>query len=527
MITGRASKSEANAKLSGRMRRAKQFAFALLFFLLSLSGAIIGIFLLGRASYSWHGFEVELRVLPSVTGETRLRLVPLGEVKAQTHKAPIILLASLEQIQIDEIQKFLKSTPKQEVIEQEAKQVGRQIVTNFVLRQLLLSALGALIAPAFLRVKGRHYLTAMGIGSAATGIMLWGIASGFDGKAFQNPTYSGTLKQAPWVIQFGRDAFTKYEALSQKLKTVAGNLNTLYGRITAVSDKIGFDNTGETFRILHVSDIHNNPAAIKFLREVADQFKVSLIVDTGDLTDFGSPPETQLVKEISSLPFPYVFVAGNHDSKSVTDALAKFSNVTLLNGQRAEIEGLSFVGVPNPASQRPGVGSVDVSAEEMQKGAEELQRLVTAQQQIPDIVAVHDPKEAVLILGRVPLILCGHMHREYIETFEPPAVLPNAVGLPATLRTISCNAGTTGAAGGRYFDKTSGVPFSCAVLTFRRSLAPAVAPGTPSASLPDKPQRPLLRAIDLIVLDGTLNQYSIRHTDFNGAPPPTQVIPIP
>ncbi len=527
MITGRASKSEANAKLSGRMRRAKQLAFVLLFFLLALSGSIIGVFLLGRVSYSWHGFEVELRVLPATTGETRLRLVPLGEVKAQTHKAPIVLVASLEQIQIDEIQSFLKSTPQPEVIEKEAKAVGRQVVTNFVIRQLILSALGALLAPVFLRVKGRHYFTAMGIGASAMLVMLWGIASGFDGKAFQNPTYSGALKQAPWVIQFGRDAFTKYEVLSQKLKTVAGNLNTLYGRITAVSDKIGFDNTGETFRILHVSDIHNNPAAIKFLREVADQFKVTFIVDTGDLTDFGSPPETALVKEIGSLPFPYVFVAGNHDSKSVTDALAKFPNVTLLNGQRAEVEGLAFIGVPNPASQRRGVGSVDVSDAEMQQGAEELQKLVAAQPEVPDIVAVHDPKEAALILGRVPLLLCGHMHREYIETFEPPNEPNHATRSPLVFRTIICNAGTTGAAGGRYFEKKSGVPFSCAVLTFRRSMSLSTSPEAQASRSATKPPRPLLRAIDLIVLDGTLNQYSIRHTDFNGAPLPTQVTPMP
>jgi predicted phosphodiesterase len=528
-------------KQSVGIKRARRFALALLFCLLAISGAAISVFVLGRASYEWRGFEVELMVVPSSVGDTRLRLPPLGDVTARTHKAPISLVASLQNIQVEEIQKFLKKPPKPQEIEKEARQTARTVMLSFTARQLILSALGALIAPLLLRSRGRFWFVAMGVGAATTGVLLWGIASGFNGNAFQNPTYTGALKQAPWVIQFGRDAFSKFEVLSQKLKTVAGNLNTLYGRITAVSDKIKFDDPGgETFRVLHVSDIHNNPAAIGFLREVADQFKVSLIVDTGDLTDFGSPPEINLVKEIGKLPFPYVFVAGNHDSRTVMDALAKFPNVTILNGQRVEVGGLVFVGLANPASARPGVGSVDVTPEELQQGAEELARLVTAQAEPPDVVAVHDPKEARLIHGRVPLIVCGHMHKEGLETFAPVPAAPDAASGPA-LRTIICNAGTTGAAGGRYFEGKSGVPFSCAVLTFRRAKG-TTADTTQSesttentetiqnsnASMTQRPNaqrptllrsRPTLRAVDLIVLDGTLNQYSIRHTDINGAPP--------
>ena len=42
-----------------------------------------------------------------------------------------------------------------------------------------------------------------------------------------------------------------------------------------------------------------------------------MIVDTGDLTDFGSPPETAMVQGIRKIGYPYVFVAGNHDSQTV------------------------------------------------------------------------------------------------------------------------------------------------------------------------------------------------------------------
>jgi hypothetical protein len=131
----------------------------------------------------------------------------------------------------------------------------------------------------------------------------------------------------------------------------------------------------------------------------------------------------------------------------------------------------------------------------------------------------------------VPLVLCGHEHRYYIETHsaEPAVPLNTAPAAPVVqqFKTVLCNAGTTGAAGGRYLDKATGVSLSCAVLTFRRSNLPAPvsadhvpapnagaigATNNPPASPPARPQ---LRAIDLIVLNGELDQYSITHYTFN------------
>ncbi len=97
--------------------------------------------------------------------------------------------------------------------------------------------------------------------------------------------------------------------------------------------------------------------------------------------------------------------------------------------------------------------------------------------------------------------------------------------------TILCNAGTTGAAGLRYFEKEAGVPFSCAVLTFDRATVPdANAPTDTASPSADSEQtvsakRPQLRAIDLIKLDGNLREYSISHQTFNA--PSVTVPPTP
>ncbi len=78
----------------------------------------------------------------------------------------------------------------------------------------------------------------------------------FDRRAFHNPTYTGSLRQAGTVIALARGAFVNAGALGDKLRDVATSLNTLYGRINALP---GLVPDANTVRILHVSDIHNNP----------------------------------------------------------------------------------------------------------------------------------------------------------------------------------------------------------------------------------------------------------------------------
>ena len=496
----------------------RRLAFVLLFALLACGGAVLSVATLGRTSYRWHGLVVELRLMPAAQGATTLALTPLGEVRARTHHAPVALIASLEEIEIEDIRKALDKSPNAQNLARDFEKTAREDLRDFVLRQIFFAALGGLAAPILLRNHRFRYYA----GGPLFGILLIGAALGsalttFDGKAFNAPVYSGALKEAPWIIRFGTDAFAKIDALSSKLQIVAGNLNVLYGRIAAVTDPVNQMPDADAIRVLHISDIHNNPAAFGFVGKVAEQFHADIIVDTGDLTDFGSPLEGAFAQQIAKLPYPYVYVAGNHDSLTTIAALAKLKNVTVLNGQITEIKGLRFLGLLNPASARAGVGSVDTTPQELQDNAALLLQDYQSASGKPDIVAVHDPKQGAALWGIAPLILCGHLHAPSIarQTAPFPA-------LPAPPSTIICNAGTTGAAGLRYFegpDKTA--PFTCAVLTFSRVPAPAAMPAPLNLDapkiLPAAPAplaRPRLRAVDIIVLDGKFEQYSISHTAY-------------
>ena len=56
------------------------------------------------------------------------------------------------------------------------------------------------------------------------------------------------------------------------------------------------------------------------MRQVVDQFDVDAVLDTGDITDWGSEPENRLITSVGTLDVPYVYIRGNHDSAATAGA---------------------------------------------------------------------------------------------------------------------------------------------------------------------------------------------------------------
>lgn len=461
-----------------------------LFCLLSLLGAGLAVTYCGRQTYHWQAFDVELGVQPALRGQTRLVFTPLGEIRARTHRTPLVLSVSLSGISLEKIQALVAHPPSQTKLQHDLEQTARDRLTRFALHQVLVGALGGLLAPLLLRARRvRSWLFSGFLGGAAVAGLLLATLHSYDRTAFRSLTYVGSLRQAAVILSLVRGAFDNAEALSDKLRLVAVNVNTLYGRIGAMP---ALAPGVKTIRLLHISDIHNNPAAIGFVRELADRFGVNAVVDTGDLTDYGTPVEIGLSQALGRLAVPHVFVAGNHDSQATVRGVAASRNGIILNGQPVEVAGLTVIGAPDPSSARAGLGSVDTPPAALAAAAGQLADTVGKMPSPPDIVCVHNPAQADPLRGRVPLILCGHLHRAFIDT----------QGV-----TVICNAGTTGGAGLRYFDHSEGVPLSAAVLTF--ALTP----------------KPRLLFIDTIILNGSLSEYSLTRRTFRDPMPPPPVAP--
>ena len=441
----------------------------------------------GPRTYHWQGLDVQVSLQPALRGQTRIVLTPLGEVRAATHRTPVALRVSLQGVSLERMKALALHPPQPAALERDFRRAAQSDLRQFSFWQITLGTVGGLIAPLFLRLRhARYWLFSALIGGGSVAVLLFATLRTFDARAFESPIYTGSLRQAPVIVALGRSVFQRAEALSDKLRTVATNMTALYGRLGAVPGLPQED--AHTVRVLHISDIHNNVAAMSFVQELATDFHANAVIDTGDLTDFGLPVEATLSKGLARLPMPYLFVAGNHDSQATVHAVRAHPNATVLDGQRVSLDGLTVLGLPDPSSARPGQGSVDTSDAALTAAATQLLGDVKQAPDPPDIVCVHNPREAADVIGQVPLVLCGHLHRAYVETQGT---------------TVVCNAGTTGGAGLRYFDRSEGVPLSAALLTFSRA------------------PRPRLVSIDMIVLDGSLSQYSItRHTFGNPVAPP-------
>ncbi len=488
------SSDTANLPRAGWKRFALRFArsglrrFAALFPLcfLALLGGAFSVTFFGAQTFHWQAFAVNVGIRPAWRGQTRLVFTPLGEIRAFTHHAPLLLQVSLQAVNVEQLHSLLAHQQAPAALESAFTQWAQRQLAGFSRHEVLCGLMGGLLAPVLLRARRAREWLAAGLigGGSVAGALLLSLHT-FDRRAFDNLTYVGSLRQAGTVISLARTAFGSAQVLNERLRLVAANVNTLYGRINAMS---GADDSGPTLRILHISDIHNNPAAVGFVQELAARFDVQAVIDTGDLTDFGTPVEARLTHGLGLLRVPHVFVAGNHDSQATLHALAGSGNTVILNGQLVHVAGLTLLGLPDPSSAREGVGSVDTPVAALAAAGARLAADVHALPQPPDIVCVHNPAQADPVLGKVPLVLCGHLHHAYVTRSG---------------MTVLCNAGTTGGAGLRYFDRSEGVPLSAAVLTFTRA------------------PHPRLLFVDMVVLSGSLSEYSITRSTFSDPDAPS------
>jgi predicted phosphodiesterase len=179
--------------------------------------------------------------------------------------------------------------------------------------------------------------------------------------------------------------------------------------------------------MLVVSDIHNNPAAFSLINQIAEDFKVDVIVDAGDMTDYGTNLETGLVTKLVNVGIPYIFVTGNHDSPAVTEALTATPSVTILSGTSHTERGITFFGYPHPSGARMDVDPG--SDKDMKNVAADVERAVEELDEPPDVLLVHDWRMAEAVTGKVPLIITGHTHKARIgESLGTVVINPGSTG---------------------------------------------------------------------------------------------------
>jgi predicted phosphodiesterase len=456
---------------------------ALIAVLAGLAGGWLAMHAFGQDVVRMGPFEVRLES-GFGRGQTVIALPPLGEIRLDTHAAPLGVRATLVDVDVDGLQAELESSPTSEIADAVFSD-ARSHAPRFALRLLGVATLGALGAGVLaFRRNWKHSAVA-----TVTAVALVGGSMGFGWttyrqEAFAEPTYEGTLELAPQLLGSAEELSERLDEFRVNLERIVVGASRAYTALD-LQPVVG----GDELRVLHISDVHLNTLGLDFAVQLARGFDVDLVVDTGDLTSFGTPLEEAIVDQMPRFGRPYVFVPGNHDHEALSERIEALPNGIVLDGEARSIEGLDIYGLRHPVfteDQRQAVDHTEF-VDRAQAAGERIIRDLRGLGRRVDVVAVHDDRMAEDLAGRVPLVISGHYHRARVRLVDG---------------TLFMRAGSTGGAGVNMFEADPPVPFSATILHFERG------------------DRPRLAAFDIIEQSPTTGRFQIeRHLPPEPDPP--------
>lgn len=434
---------------SPRLRRPRAAAAVIA---VAIAGAWLGLLLGAHVSAVIGPVDVRLSLAPAVVGDTTVDIAPLGTLGLDTHDGPVQLVASVERVRPEALERIIADPQVLSGLSDRVAADLRDGLANLVMKSAMSAVVGAaLLGLVVFRRPSRagwSVLTCCLVIVMATG----GMAATFKPHALAEPRYTGLLVNAPSVVGSAESIIDNISRYSDQLAQIVTNVSRLY---EATSTLPVYESDPDTVRVLHVSDLHLYPTAWDVIRSVSEQFQVDAIVDTGDLTDHGTAPESEYVDEISTLNVPYVFVRGNHDSTATAEAVADEDNAVVLDGEIREVAGLRFFGAGDPRFTPDQTTRDAPDAAALHAEGRRLAFELQASRSPPaDVAVFHDPNEGSGFDGFVPLVLSGHAHRRSTE------ILPNGTQLFVQ--------GSTGGAGLRGLENEEPTPVMCTVLYLDR-----------------------------------------------------------
>jgi predicted MPP superfamily phosphohydrolase len=417
---------------------------------LALGGALVAVLLFARIDAPIGPFDASLAFRPT-GGGAEVSVPPLGALVADVYDGPLRLEVALQSVDQSRAQALASDPVRLSGVVDRVTEDLRGAVVELAVRTVLVALAGAaLVSWAVLR-RRREPLIALGVagallvGTAGLGAATW------RPEALSAPRYTGLLVNANSLIGNAQDIAARFDAYRSSLEDLVANVGSLYSTLSALPAPGGDDD--ETVALLHVSDLHLNPAGFDLVRQVVDQFQVDGVLDTGDITDWGSEPETQLITSIGSLGVPYAYIRGNHDSATTAAVVASQPNATVLDDSATEIAGISIVGTRDPRfTPDKSTGDDDAGPEVLERSGERLAEFVEDLDERPDVALVHDPKQAPPLDGEVPVVLAGHTHERKVSELDG-----------GTLLMVQ---GSTGGAGLRALEGEFPEPLTCTVLYF-------------------------------------------------------------
>lgn len=417
----------------------------------AMAGALLSLQLAGPVSVDVGPFRTTFSVAPSVIGDTEVLLPPLGSLKLDTHEGPAHLQVRLDGLDRSRTEALIDDPAGIKRASAGATDEAREGISRLALRTFGVGILGAMIATAIVYRRMREIAWAGGLALTVITASFATAALSFNPKSLQEPRYDGLLANAPAVVGDAQRLADRYDEYAAQLEKMVANVGTLYN---TVSNLPVYTPDDGTIRVLHVSDLHLNPAAWAVIRSAVEQFHINLVVDTGDINDWGTEMEASFVASIALLKVPYVYVRGNHDSAITQAAVAAQPNAIVLDNQIAVVNGLTIAGIGDPRFT-PDKDTLFNNDEVLHDTGEKLLTTISGYPKRVDLALVHDPLAAKPLAGVTPIVLAGHTHGREVST----------IGGNGQLTRLMVQ-GSTGGAGLRGLEYKEPTPLAMSVMYF-------------------------------------------------------------
>ncbi|MER5473185.1 metallophosphoesterase [Streptomyces sp. NPDC002935] len=383
-----------------------------------LLGAWLGLLVVGNVRVPVGPMNTTMTLRPSLAGGTKINISPLGALELRSHEAPLRLDVDVDQLDPERSQALVDHPERLSGLQDEVARDVEHGTLDLAVRSCIAVVAGATALGLGVYRRPRRALAAGGLAlallaaSGATAFATW------NPQSVLEPKYSGLLSSAPSLVGNARNIVSEFDVYQRELARLVTNVTKLYD-VTSTLPVYEPDPT--TIRVLHVSDIHLNPASWKIISSLVRQYAIDVIVDSGDTMDHGSAAENGFLDPIPDLGAPYVWVRGNHDSAETQSYLERMKNVRVLdNGRAVTVAGLRFAGIGDPQftpdrSVTPGGGAAEDLAGARLASALRDQRAAGTP---VDIAVAHEPSAARGTDGEVPLVLAGHLHHEEMEVMK-------------------------------------------------------------------------------------------------------------
>ncbi|MDJ1134759.1 metallophosphoesterase family protein [Streptomyces iconiensis] len=397
----------------------------------TLLGAWLGLLIVGNVHTSVGPVDTSMTLRPSLTGGTKVNVSPLGALELRSHYAPLRLDVDVDQLDQARAAALVDHPERIQGLKDEVTSDVASGTLGLGLRSAVAVVAGSCALGLAVYRRPRRALAAGGLALALLVACGATAAATWNPKSVLEPKFSGLLASAPSVVGNARSIATEFDVYQQELARLVTNVAKLYETASTLP---AYEPDPSTTRVLHVSDIHLNPAAWHIIRSLVEQYDIDVVIDTGDTMDHGTSAENGFLEPITDLGAPYVWVRGNHDSVTTQEAVKKLGDASarekgprgkpdayvLDSGVPVNVAGLRISGWGDPqfTPDRSVVAKGDpVEEKEGRKLAGTLRAQKEADTPV-DIAVGHNPVLTKQADGLVPLVLAGHTHNRSTEVLK-------------------------------------------------------------------------------------------------------------